>query len=309
MRNNTINTRRLNTEVKHLKEQKRKLSKTLDARKEDLANTSHELKQMEIARDRLQRQVKRAENALERERSTRLQEIHARKLEKDMLRDLKKKVSTLDRHLTEQSSIASQHTHESFVLTNALKCSRSITEEYGERMLLLDDKYVALQLKYNKLVADHEKVCADLENSQDMLRGEAQAAATASVYDASIAKTPSDYAAISAPPTQKQLMDKARKADADKAIILRKDAEPPLSQAPTFSSLVRAYENIPKAQARMSKNGKHVPSEKFGFSSSVARLGDVPEVNAASESTLRAVLPPWQDEQDGQNSRRFFCRW
>ena len=84
--------------------------------------------------------MKKEKNNLERERESRLQDIHMKSLDRQRIDKLEVAKEKLEKQLKMMDSISKGHTHESEILKKALDCSRNVSEMYEERLGLDDDE-------------------------------------------------------------------------------------------------------------------------------------------------------------------------
>eukprot|EP00943_MAST-04B_sp_MAST-4B-sp1_P007673 g7673.t1 len=323
-----VNTRRLEKQVKEEKKKNGKATSEIHSLFRKLGAVKSELEQEIKNRNHFAGELKKEKNNLERERESRLQDIHMKSLDRQRIDKLENAKEKLEKQLKMMDSITKGHTHESEILKKALDCSRNVSEMYEERLVLDDDEIADLKIRNAKLQKTIEKKEAEIAQGFDKHKILEQTLRAVQAYAMKLCKSSIDMENIMNPRTMRQnymgnngylnedgeLEDpENRWADAmdGQELIVRRDMEPPLSQAPTYVSLIKHFEGL-KISRRLQRipdldeddqeisfttNGPGtIPlprsSEPRGFSTSQYRFMETTPIFEVSDSTLKNIQPP-----------------
>ena len=337
------NTRRLERLLKEEQKKYGKATAEIASLFRKLQQQKAEYEQEVKNRNHFAEKLKEESKHLEREREQRLQDIHMKSLDRMRIEGLEAAKNKLEKAHTMDSSLAATHTHESAILTKALECSRHVSEMYEERLVMDDDEIADLKIRNAKLQRQLEGKEAQITANEEKNAAVKHLLRAVQAYALTLAKTSTDYEHIMQPPRQWMLRTANEDAmalkdgedgswlpggqnpaagwgDAESGaeLIVRRDMEPPLSQAPTYSSLVKHFEGL-KASRRLQRmpekddDGNEVSfslagpgkipipesSEKPGFFSSQYRFMADRKPTEVSDTTLRQVQPPMRASHTG----------
>ena len=312
-----LNTRRLETSLKQEKKKNGKATSEIHSLFRKLGAVKSELEQEIRNRNHFAGELKKEKKNLERERESRLQDIHMKSLDRQRIDKLESAKVKLEKQLKMMDSISKGHTHESDILKKALDCSRNVSEMYEERLVLDDDEIADLKIRNAKLQKTIEQKEAEIAQAFDKHKVLEQTLRAVQAHAMKLCRSSIDIDKIMNPRNinaDDQLEDPSLQwTDAmdGQELIVRRDMEPPLSQAPTFASLVKHFEGL-KISRRLQRipdldeddqeisfttNGPGtIPtphsSEPKGFTSSQYRFMEKVPVFEVSSSTLKSIEPP-----------------
>ena len=271
-----LNTRRLEKQVKEEKKKNGKATSEIHALMRKLGTVKSELEQEVRNRNHFAGELKKEKNNLERERESRLQDIHMKSLDRQRIDKLQVAKEKLEKQLKMMDSISKGHTHESEILKKALDCSRNVSEMYEERLVLDDDEIADLKIRNAKLQKTIEKKEAEIAHAFDKHKVLEQTLRAVQAYAMKLCKSSIDMDKIMNPRNINNsghflgggnfdnnnedgnyLEDPANRwGDAmdGQELIVRRDMEPPLSHAPTYASLIKHFEGL-----RMSRRLQRIP--------------------------------------------------
>ena len=134
-----------------------------------LGTVKSELEQEVRNRNHFAGELKKEKNNLERERESRLQDIHMKSLDRQRIDKLQVAKEKLEKQLKMMDSISKGHTHESEILKKALDCSRNVSEMYEERLVLDDDEIADLKIRNALMVPVLYDSVAHVEKTRESL--------------------------------------------------------------------------------------------------------------------------------------------
>lgn len=355
----TSNNYKLN--VKRLEKAKREVSKSYARAKEkvdvlsiDLMKRENEIKQQVVIQKEMGKLMKRREKELERERQERLKDMHTKEIQ---TRTVAKAVAERDRlanRIGMQDSIANQHVHESYVLVEALRCSKRVSEVYSEDLAAREDELQTIKERLARMETKHKDALQTIEEEHHKRRDLERQHRRLQAYMMANAKSKSEIMGIM-DPNKSRLIDNtlSRVGGAmgagggssnfenqhvpdlgefhdidmeEDVLVIRRDVEPPLYQAPTFSHLIRSQEQLkivrrpggmnnmgvlsnsgsrlPGTSSMLSRihgNGPTPSDEPLGFGAAGSRFVRTPRLDAVSEETLKIVQAPPRMMRNGSS--------
>jgi hypothetical protein len=350
--NHKINTKRLKQQKRDVTKSYQHAKKKVDILSIDIVKKDDDLKrQVEIQKE-LGKLMKRRDKELERERQERLKDMHTKEIQTRTVERAILEKDRLARRIGMQDSIANQHTHESFVLVEALRCSKRVSEVYSEDLNAREEELQMLKEKLARVELVHKDALQTIEDEQYRRKDLERQHRRLQSYMMATAKSKSEIMGIMDPSSSRliestihhqrsssmmqqrgmqnmmlenpelnefhdQMNDEEHGGMDDgimQQLVIRRDVEPPLYQAPTFSHLVRSQEqlkivqrpsiNIMGGSSTMSKfGGSKLPTnsrvggpiasnEPLGFGTAGSRFLKTPRLDQVSEDTLRIVQPP-----------------
>ena len=364
------NAERINTQfklnTKRLEKAKREVSKNYGLAKKkvdvlaiDIVKKDDDLKrQVEIQKE-MAKLMRRRETELERERQERLKDMHTKEIQTRTVLQAVAERDRLANRIKMQDSIANQHTHESYVLVEALRCSKRVSEVYGEDLITREEELVEVKERLARMETMHTDALATIEEEQFRRRDLERQHRRLQSYLMATAKSKSEIMGIMEP-SKSRLVDSTisrverygggdrgdrgdrggdgmvvhggmsngmmlenpelgefDEVEEDEMLVIRRDVEPPLYQAPTFSHLVRSQEQLKIVrrppmnvmggstrgsiggggstlpQSVMSRAGGPTSSvEPLGFGAGGSRWARPIRLEEVSKETLRIVQPP-----------------
>ena len=356
-KNHKTNTRTLKKQKQEVTKSYQYAKKQVDKLSIDLVKKNDDLQtQVEIQKE-LGKLMKRRDKELERERQERLKDMHTKEIQ---TRTVDRAIMERDRlanRIAMQDSIANQHTHESFVLVEALRCSKRISEVYSEDLVTREEELQNVKERLAKMETIHKDALQTIEEEQFRRRDLERQHRRLQAYLMATAKSKSEIMGIM-DPSRSRLMDNASsqmygshqggnhrsnsqigghgnghngmmlenpelgefeimdEEEDEDILVIRRDVEPPLYQAPTFSHLIRSQEQLKIVRRppmnimgestksgflngggsklpTMSRVGGATPSqEPLGFGTAGSRFLKSKRLDQVSEDTLRIVQPP-----------------
>ena len=324
------NTRRLEKGLKDEKRKNAKATAEIASMYRKLQTKKAEYEQEVRNRNQFAKQLKEEQKSLEREREKRLQDIHMKSLDRLRIDTLETAKEKLEKQLKMMSSVSSSHTHESQILTKALECSRNVSEMYEERLVIDDDEIADLKIRNAKLQKELESKEANIALLKKKNADVDAILRAVQAYAMTIARTSTEHENIMNPPKVRHLLHDQQygpggggaeawgDAETGAELIVRRDMEPPLSQAPTYSSLVKHFEGL-RASRRLQRvpdkddDGQEISfslagpgtipvpqsSEPTGFLGSQYRFLEGNRQTEVSDTTLRQIQPPSRFTRSG----------
>ena len=340
--NHKVNAKRL--QGLHSKAGKKfnEVKKQADALRGDVVKKEDQIRQQLEHQREMGKLMRRREKELEREREERLKDMHTKVIHARQVKEAEYQRDRLVARMDMQDSIANQHTYESTVLVEALRCSKSVAAVYSADLNDREEELQDVKVRLMRAEQNHKDALEAIEDEQYRRRDLERQHRRLQSYLMATAKSSSEISAIMQP-RRSRVMDAAEaqfggggmgmgmSGNGASALgqsnlmlgdmledddgrpennVVRRDVEPPLYQAPTFSHLVRSQENLQLlhrpvgsgsvlqgagSKLQFSSSRVHAPApsaEPLGFGAAGSRFVKPRLQDAASVETLRVVQPP-----------------